>query len=484
MEVLQRDLRDEGKKKGIKVKLKAPNIVTLLFMLTILAATLTWIIPAGQFDKITEGTITKAIPGSFHFVEQNPQGIWDIFQAIAKGYKDSASLIFMILFIGATIYMAEKSGSIDLCFSKLVDKVQGKEWLAIFVVMAFMTIGGAAGVFGNATLALIPIGIILSEALGYDKFLGFAIIFFGSFSGFAVGWANVTTIGIAQEIAQIPIFSGFAVRLIFHIVNFSICYAFVLRYAKKVKKNYKYSLNHENGFTKEDIMGIKKQGDDVIKSNNITWKHITTLILLALTVILLVVGSLKYNWGVDQYSAAFLMLAVSIGIIHGYGMNGISEEFIKGCKTMVFAGLIVGIARAITIVMTDGQILDTIAYYLSLPINKVGSIFGANLMLLSNIILNFFISSGPGQAATVMPIMIPLADLTGITRQVAVQAYQFGDGITNSIVPTIGTLMGGLAFAKVSYSKYMKWVLPLITTQILLAFVAITVLQYFNWTGL
>lgn len=471
------------KAKNKKFKLKMPNIVALLVILTIVAAVLTWIIPAGTFERIKEGSRTVVVPGTFQLIDQTPQGIWDIFMAITKGFQGSAAMIFMIFFISAAIYVLEKSGTIDACFSKLVTKVKGKEWFAILIVMLAMTMGGATGVFGNATLALIPIGIILSEALGYDKFLGFAMIFFGSFSGFNVGWANVGTIGIAQEIAELPMFSGLGVRVGMHIVNFLLCYGFVMLYANKVKKSHTSSLNYEDGMAKEQVMGVQGNTDNKVLVE-LNWKHIVSILLTAVAIAVIVIGSLKYKWGPDHYSTVFLMLTVVLGLLHGFGVSGTADAFINGCKTMVMAAFIVGFARAITIVMSNGQILDTVVYYLSIPVSKFGAVIGANLMLLSNILVNFFISSGSGQATAVMPIMVPIADLTGITRQVAVQTYQFGDGFTNCIIPTVGTLMGGLGFANTKYSKYLKWVMPLITIQILLSFAAITVLQMMQWTGL
>lgn len=165
-------------------------------------------------------------------------------------------------------------------------------------------------------------------------------------------------------------------------------------------------------------------------------------------------------------------------------MNEGFNRFIKGCAGTVNAAFIVGFANAMTVLMNGGMILDTIVYWLSKPISSMGSVLGAGFMFLANAVINFFISSGSGQAAAVMPIMVPIADLTGITRQVAVQAFQFGDGFTNCVIPTIGTLMGGLGFAGISYGKYLKKAMPLVGVQIVLAFCTIMFLQSIGWTGL
>jgi len=468
----------ESRKKNLRI----PNVYVTLFMLVLLAAVLTWIIPAGQFERVEIGARNVVVPDSYKSVDQNPQGLWALFHSITIGFQKSATLIFMIFFAGAAIHMLQVSGAIEVSFKKLASKVQGKEWIAILIVMATLSLGGATGAIGNATLAMIPIGILLAQSMGFDKGLGFAIIFFGMFSGFNVGWANAGTIGIAQSIAEIPMFSGFNVRVAIHIINFVLCYGFVLRYAMLIKKDYTKSLNYEAGMSKEEVF-IAAAGSEKNSEASLNWRQSVSLWAIFVCFAFVIFGVLNWKWGPSQYTTSFLILAIFVGLINNFGIDGTAKEFIKGCQQMVFAAFIVGLARGITIVMTNGLILDTIVYYLSIPIKHFGSVFGANMMYLSNIIINLFISSGSGQATSVMPIMVPLADITGITRQVAVQAYQFGDGFTNIIVPTVGTLMGGLGFAKVAYTKYFKWVWPLLVAQLALGFIVITILQSVQWTG-
>ena len=208
------------------------------------------------------------------------------------------------------------------------------------------------------------------------------------------------------------------------------------------------------------------------------------MLLMAAGLLTVVFGALNYQWGADKITATFFVVAIVMGIICYRDMNIAFNHFIKGCSSCVTAAFIVGFANGITVLMQNGGILDTIVYYLSIPINMFGPVVGAVLMYIADVIVSLFISSGSGQAAAVMPIMVPIADLTGITRQVAVQAFQFGDGFTNCIVPTVGTLMGGLGFAQLGYGKYLKKVMPLIIIQIALALIAIIVLQSIGWTGL
>ena len=348
--------------------------------------------------------------------------------------------------------------------------------------MLFMSIGGATGVFGNVTLVLIPIGIYISQAMGFDKTLGFYMIFLGSFSGFNVGWANAGVLGLAQTIAQLPMFSGISVRIFFHIVNFLLSYGFVLLYYNQIKNDPTKSLNYEVGMSPSEYMGNPEiKGLDDTK---LSTAQIISLLSVFAGIGVVIVGSLTSKWGPNQLSAVFLVVAFVIGLANRLGFNGMADSFIKGCSALVPAAFIVGFSNAIRVLLNQGMVLDTIVNALSQPIQRMGAVAGANMMLVANIIINFFISSGSGQATTVMPIMTPVADLTGITRQVAVQAFQFGDGFTNVIIPTVGTLMGGLGFAGISYGKHLKKVLPLILVQLALSFVAITVLQSIGWTGL
>ncbi len=464
-------------------KIWAPNVYSLLFLLVVAAAVLTWIIPAGSFERVTEGNVTEVVPGTFQLIESSPQTPWDIIQAIVSGFKNQISLILMILFVGAAVNMLAATKAINSIFTRLAKAVKGKEEIAILCVMAFMSLGGATGVFGNVTLVLIPIGIFLSQAMGFDKTLGFFMIFFGSFSGFNIGWANAGVLGIAQSIAELPIFSGLEMRLLFHAINFALSYGFVILYLKQIKKDPMKSLNYKPGMDPASIMGDADAAAEM-ESVVVTKRQIASMAAMFGGLLVVVFGALNYKWGADKITSVFMVVSILIGLISYGDLNDALSSFIKGCSTVVMAAFIVGFANGITVVMQNGQILDTLVYYLSIPINQFGPVVGAVLMYIADVIISLFISSGSGQAAAVMPIMIPIADLTGITRQVAVQAFQFGDGFTNCIVPTVGTLMGGLGFAGVAYGRYLKKAMPLIIVQIILALGAIIILQSIGWTGL
>lgn len=464
-----------------KVK-KFPNVFTLLFMFAVLAAVMTWIVPAGRFERVEQNGAMYVVPGTFTFIEKNPQGIWDVLGALVSGFKNQAGLIFMIFFVGAAVHMLEVSKAIDAVFNKIAAATKGKEEIAIFGIMLFLAVGGATGVFGNVTLVLIPIGIILSEAMGFDKTLGFLMVFLGSFAGFNVGWVNPSTVGVAHTIAELPMFSGMGVRVVIFAVNFLITFLFVYLYLRQIRKDSKRSLNYKTGMQLHEYMG--KPGGTEELDGKVTVKQAASMGITVAGIGLIMYGALTWHWGTDQIAAVFFGVAMVIGLINNRDMNLTMNQFVQGCSKVTTAAFVVGFANAIAVIMKEGFILDTLVYYLSVPIGYFGAVAGANIMMLSNMIINFFITSGSGQASVVMPIMVPICDLTGITRQVAVQCYQFGDGLSNCIYPTVASLMGGLSFAGLGYGKYIKKVLPLFIVQVALAMLAVTVLQMIGWTGL
>lgn len=460
---------------AVQKKSRVPHVFALMFIITVLMAVLTWLIPAGQYERVKEGTVTKVVADSFKVVDANPQGFWEIFNSVVKGWVQSASMIFMVFFVGGAIRILEETGTIRVGMNRIVHKLKGKELWAVAIIMLLMSIGGATGVFANPVVALIPLGILLAKGLGYDSVVGFAMIYLGSYAGFNVGWGNVFTVGIAHNIAELPIFSGFGVRVFFHIVNLLLTFGFVYLYIRKVQADPTKSLVYSPENAAEEKNHFEEH-------ESMALRHMICTAIVVISFGAIIYGSLQLKWGIDQYSVVFFMMAVFCGLIGGLGMNGTAQAFVKGCASMAYAALVIGMARAISVVMTDGKIIDTVVYYLSLPISKYGPVIGANLMFFANIVINFFIPSGSGQAVTVMPIMVPLADLTGITRQVAVQAFQFGDGFTNCFIPTASVVMGCLGIAGIAYEKYVKWIFPLIALQIVLAMAALTVLQTIGWS--
>ncbi len=461
-----------------------PQTVALLFFLICFAAVLTWILPAGEFDTQKVGNVTRVVAGTYHAVKQTPQGPFAVLNAVVIGFQRAAVLFAMVLFTGSAVHMMQKSGAVEVAFKSLTTGGKTANLGAIiFVIMAFMSVGGATGVFANPTVALIPIGMVVAKTMGLDAAAGFMMIYLGAYSGFNVGWANPSTLGVAHPIAELPVFSGMSVRFVFHAVNFVLNYLFVMRYIKGIQKNYTTSLCYYDGMAEADVMG-DKLGETVESSGKMTGVQKFCMGTMILAIVAIMTGAVVAKWGNQQIAAIMFLAVILQGAAQKLGVNGTTKEFIEGCKPMLNAAFIIGFANGISVILKDGHILNTIVYYLSIPIGMFGPVVGAILMFWANLFINLFIPSGSGQAAAVMPLMVPLADLTGITRQVAVQAFQFGDGVSNCIVPTAGTIMGSLGIAGIAYNRYAKWFAPFLLLQSILASIALGVLQVAGWTGL
>ena len=471
---------------GEKIKkTNFPDVYALLFLLCIAAVILTWVIPAGAFDRVLVGKLNRVVAGSFHYIKGVPQTPWDMLQCIFQGFLNSGTTIFMIFFCGTAISMLEETKSLSTAFTVMAKKLKGKESISIALIMFGLGLGNAAGVFGNIGIAIIPIGIFLSRAIGGDDFLGFLIIYFGLMAGFSIGFANPGILGVAQTIAEIPIFSGTGPRAIVCVFNIFFLYLVTMAYYKMIMKDPTKSLNYEPGMTKEQYMGNADE-DEADAAGNIvlTKRQLINVVVFMIGVVVCVTLTIKFRWSSKHIGSWFFGLAILSGITSGFSMNQIAKKFIAGCGPMVSASFVVGIASAVSLILANGKVMDTIVNVISLPLNQMGAVAGAGFMVVVNALINIVIPSGSGQAAVVMPLMVPVADLVGITRQVATQAFQFGDGLSNLATPLNGPMMGCLAIAKVGFPKYFKWAWKFILIQIIIAILITMGLQYFGWTGL
>ncbi|WP_242826488.1 YfcC family protein [Caldisalinibacter kiritimatiensis] len=439
-----------------KKKFKVPHTYVILFSVIIVMAILTYIIPAGQFDRI-EGPKGRTIvdPDSFHTVEQNPTTFFDLFKAVPNGMKDAAKIVFFIFIVGGSFQIITATGAIEAGIGKIALALRGKEKLMIPIFLILFSLAG--GTFGMAEEAIVfvPIGIALARALGYDAITGTAMITLGAACGFTSGFMNPFTVGVAQGIAELPLFSGIGYRLIILVVMLTVTIWYVMRYGNKVKNDPEKSLVRE--------LEIEEK-DKVIDLSNIpTLESRHYLVLLAVVVGFgfIIWGVFTSGWYITEIGSTFLAMGIIGGFLGKLGPSKIAEEFVVGAKSIVFGALVVGIARGILVVMKDGLIIDSIINGLALAIQNLPKSISVLGMYIVQVVINFFIPSGSGQAAATMPIMAPLADVIGVNRQVAVTAYQFGDGFTNSIIPTSAALMGVLSIAKIKYEKWVKFLWPL-----------------------
>lgn len=417
----------------------------------------TYLIPAGSYERVYSETADRNVvdPNSFTYVDQTPVGLFGLLHAIPDGMLEVADIMVFIFVVGGAFNIITRTGAMENGIKKLAYKLQGREKLLIPLMMFAFSLGGATFGMSEETIIFIPIGIALARALGYDAIVGMAMVTFGAAIGFSSGFMNPFTVGVAQKIAELPTFSGMPLRIAVWVCMLVAVPTCILRYAGKVKRDPSASYVY-------DLELAQKDQRVAIEDVTLRRRDILVLLVLAGGLGVIVYGVIMHGWGVLDIASVFLGMGILGGIVGGTTPNGMARDFIAGAKDIAMGALIVGIARGILVVMTEGQILDTIVYALATVISGLPKAVAAEGMLLVQCVINFFIPSGSGQASTTMPIMTPLADIIGLTRQTAVLAFQFGDGFTNAIIPTHGTLCASLGVAGIPFNKWFKFALPVV----------------------
>jgi len=436
-------------------KLKMPHTYALLLFLVAAACMLTYVIPAGSFERQEVDGRTEVVNGSYQQVTQSPVSPVEIFRAVPDGMIAGAEIIFYIFIVGGAFGIIHRTNAINAGVNTMM-KRSGRhgKWLIPLTMILFSILGFSIGLSEEA-IVFVPIGIALASALGYDAMVGAAMIALGAGIGFLGGMLNPFTVGVAQKIAEVPLFSGWLFRTIVYLLVLISGIIYVMWYAERVRKNPDKSLIHDINVEERSTIS-----DDIANTHiePFNKRHGWILLLLLFTVVINVFGIFKYEWFLIQMSANFLMLGIAAGLIGGLGLNGTFDAMIEGMKDILYGALIVGFARAIVVVLESGKIIDTIVFYMTDFIDHLPAAFSVVAMFMTQLVLNFFIPSGSGQAMTTMPIMVPIADLLDINRQLAVLAFQYGDAISNNIIPTSASLMGLLAVAGIPYTRWLRFV--------------------------
>lgn len=457
-----------------KPKFQFPHVFIILFGIIIIVSILSYIIPSGEFDREEVDGTTTVVEGTYHAVQADLPGIFDIFLAIPSGMLEGGSIIFFILIVGGSFGIVLSTNAVEAFIAKMTNVMGNKEIYLIPVLMLFFALGGATFGMAEEIIPFMLISVPLAIRIGYDSLVGAAIVIVGAYSGFTAAFINPFTVGVAQTIAELPLFSGMFVRIVFWFVFVGISIAYVMFYAIKIKKNPQKSIMY-----KED----KDRDHEPSKEQEVmfTVRHGLIIATLVLTLVGLALGVIFLDWYVNEIAALFVIMGVIAGIIAKMSPNQIAESFIKGCETLVVGALVVGLAYGILVILEDSKTIDTILNFASTLVGNLPGYLSAMGMYITQSALNFIVPSGSGQAALTMPIMTPLSDLVGVSRQTAVLAFQMGDGISNIVTPTSGVFMAALAIARVSWIKWMKWVWPLILIHYLLGAIFVTVAHVFIW---
>ena len=450
-----------------KKKFTMPDTYVIVVFMILLMALLTFIIPAGVYDSVTSETGRNMVDAtSYHSVDQNPATIKSVSFAFYTGLKNNASMIFFVMLVGGYFVIALATTAIQRGLRIAISRLQGKAFIMIPVIMSFFAFLGATGVLVNAVVAFIPLGLAVSQLMGLDKMAALAFLYQGTYAGFNSSFMAASSVQIAQEMAELPLLSGMSFRVVVTIIIVAVTIAYVLRYCIKVNKDPSKSVMPVDEYPFEDNLSTEV-------SDTFGMKDVVILLLVFGGLAVYVWGCIKYGWSYDYMVACMMLTCIPAGFIGGMNAIQVAKTFVEGNKKMVYGAVLIGLASAISVVITEAQIIHTIIYYITIPLVALPKALAAVFMFLVNLVFNFFVSSASGQAAIVMPIMVPMADILDIPRQVAVLAYQYGDGFSNCIIPTSGVLMAALGVAKVPFDKWLKFMLPLFAIWVVIGCVAV-----------
>ncbi len=520
----------------MQLKFSVPHNLVIVFSIIIISAVLTWIIPGGRYDRQTievNGVERSVIVnGSFQYIESQPQ-TWQIFSAFYKGFINMSHIIVFVLMIGGAFWIMNDTKAIDigifsfLAFTRNMERYRpvrllGVNNIIITLIMIIFSLFGALFGMSEETIAFAVIFVPLAISMGYDSLTGIALCYFAAHIGFAGAILNPFTVGIAQGLASVPLFTGIEYRTLCWVIITIAGIVCVLIYAARIRKDPRRSpmydadeywrkkgnshideIRYETPLTAWItaaltgivllIFAVKypvtrlSLGLSVIEAPLLPLTaglyflfsyialrksvHFFVLNILAFTMIYLVIGVLGYEWYIMEIAALFLAMGLVTGFAAGRKPGETAKLFVEGVKDIVSASLVVGFAGGIIAILSDGQIIDTVLYSLSGALEGSGQMTALSIMYLFQSLLNLIITSGSAKAALTIPIMAEFSDIVGLTRQATIMAFQFGAGFTDMIAPTSGVLMGVLGMARIPYAKWLKWIAPILLLLVILGFI-------------
>ena len=434
------------------MKLRVPHSYVIIFLLLVLSAVATWLVPGGQYVQTPEGPVYESVPAA-------PQ-TWQVFTAIYHGFVKQAGIIVFILVVGGAFWLLNATGAVSAGIGRFIARVGKRDkWVLAGITLLF-SLGGAVFGMSEETIPFVGMVVPLMLSLGYDAFMGMLIVYVAANVGFSSAFLNPFTVGIAQGMADLPLFSGMGYRIFCWAVLTLLLIIFVLIYARKTRTNVsEVSLSEVEPLTRRQ-----------------SW----ILVVLGLTVVMLIVGVTCWNWYLPEITGLFLVMGIVAGMIAGFDSGRIADELIAGARDILSAALVVGFASGIIVILQDGKVVDSILHAMQDGLDGQGPLASLSAMYGIQAVINFLIPSASAKAAITIPIMAPFADMVGVSRQAMVLAFQFGDGFTNMLTPTSGVLMAALAMARIPYAQWVKWIWKAVLALLALGFLLLlaTVLFY------
>lgn len=442
---------------------RAPDALVIVTVILLAVTGLTWVVPAGNYDRtikaIGEREVEVVVPGTYQEVVASPQSAGAVVTAPLRGIVSASEIIAFVLLVGGAFALLMRTGAVDAGLLRILrnaEKNQKRRILVIPLLMFIFALAGYSFGMSEETLVFVLITLPLARSMGYDNFVGVAIPFIGAGMGFAGAAFNPFTVGIAQGIADMPIFGGAAYRTLICVVFTGLSAGFVMRYARRIERN-------------PELRFLPEGDHEEIRDIALTKTRSAALTVFAMALIFVVLGAIEWGWYIAEISGLFLVMGVVVAALCRLKVSESMKAFYSGARDMLPAALIIGMSKAVLLIAQDGNIIDTILFALSGVAEDLPDVLAVQLMFAVQGAINFFIPSGSGQAAITIPIMAPLADLMGISRDTAVLAFQFGDGLFNLIIPTSGVTMGILSIAQIPFGKWLKFIWPLMVVLTLVA---------------
>lgn len=433
--------------------------ILLIGSMILLAAVLTWILPAGRFERIRDSQTgrTVVVPGSYNPVPRNPVGPWGILQSIPQGLTEAAEVVFFVLLAGAAIAVIEGTGALGNFINQLMHRFGSRPLLVLAIVSMLFLVGGATTSMYEEILAFVPVLCLLMRRLHLDPVMAVGVSLGTATVAASFSPVNTFLLGISQPIAELALFSGFAFRTVIFAVAMAIWGGYLAWYARRVRA--------DDVITREETSNLHSAAES-------RWNPRDAWVLTVMNagMATMVFGGIFLHWEIRQFSAIYVLMALAAGLVGGLGWRGTSEQFADGMRRLALAAALVGFARAISVILANGRILDTIANALFTPLRHLPSSLAAAMMFVSESALGFPMPSDSGRAIMSLPIVIPVADLLGLSRQTVIYAYQYGSIVSGLITPTTGGLLAILAVAKVPYGAWLRFmVVPFVLLSVLSA---------------
>ena len=433
------------------------NPLALLVAFVLVAAVLTYVLPAGRFDRrddVATGR-TVVVPGSYRAVPPSPVGPFQAAVAIPKGMVAGASLIFLVFIAGGAFGVVERTGALRQGVEWMADRLQSRERLVVPISCVIFATGGVVEGMWEEIIALVPVLLVLTRRVGFDAVTAVGMSLGAAGVGAAFSPMNPFGVGIAQKFAELPLMSGWGFRVAVLVPAVALWTAGTLRHALRTR-----TTPEAPAASSRVVLG---------------WRNSFTLAALVGTFPVLAVGVLQYGWDLEQMSAAFFVMGAATGLLGGLGVRGTSDAFIDGCRSMVYAALMLGVARSIFVVLDEGRIVDTIVNALVTPLAQFPvAVFAVGVSVVQSL-LTLPVPSSSGRVALTMPIYVPVADLLGLSRQTLVTATQYWPGMLGQLLPTDGALMAVLTLAGVSYQQWLRFAVPLCAVLMMLGLAALGV---------